>query len=539
MNKILRYSFVALLAMVGLNVMATDVTDELTLTTFGVTGTSYKDVTGKKATSAAVYAANIAGGNSAIQLRSNTNSGIVTTTSAGKVKSITIEWNSNTVDARVLKVYGSSTAYSAPSDLYSDNQGTEIASFKKSDGTKTETITGDYQYIGFRSNSGAMYIDKITIVWEDSGDITAAPSFSPKGGMYFDDQQVELSCSTEGAEIFYTLNGDDPTASSTKYTTPIAVTSTTTIKAIAIKGTTLSSVVNATYTIVKTETKGTVENPFSVADALTVIAALADKATSPVVYTQGYVVGDITVNNGQASFQIGATAGATENLITVFKAKGLENENYVADDATAGDLVVINAALQKYVKENVVTPETQYGFIYSINGETSKTPPTLVGDGSENNPFTANDLIIMKKSQRPTEAAWVKGIIRGSFKSKTELDTEDKASNIAIATSAEATEFAPVELKNGSVFREKLNVLDNATNKGKEVLIKGTIDDYFSVTGIKDIVEAKLDGEVISGIANITAAKAENGARYNLAGQKVNAGYKGLVIMNGQKVVLK
>jgi len=539
MNKILRYSFVALLAMVFANVMATDVTDELTLTTFGVTGTTYKDVTGKKATSAAVYAANIAGGNSAIQLRSKGNSGIVSTTSGGRIKSVKIEWNTNTNAERILDIYGSTTAYEAPADLYdSEEQGTKIASFTCSDGTKTTIIEGNYQYIGIRSNKDAMYIDKITIVWESSGDITAAPSFSPKGGMYFDDQQVELSCSTEGAEIFYTLNGDDPTASSTKYTTPIAVTATTTIKAIAIKGTTLSSVVNATYTIVKTETKGTVENPFSVADALTVINALADGGTSPVVYTQGYVVGDITVNNGQAQFKIGATAGATENLITVYKAKGLENENYVADDATAGDLVVINAALQKYVKNDVVTPETQYGYIYSINGETSKTPPTLVGDGSENNPFTANDLIIMKKSQRPTEAAWVKGIIRGTYKSKTELDT-DKASNIAIAISAEATEFAPVELKNGSVFREKLNVLDNATNKGKEVLIKGTIDDYFSVTGIKDIVEAKLDGIVISGIANITTAKAENGVRYNLAGQKVNAGYKGVVIVNGKKMLQK
>jgi len=48
-----------------------------------------------------------------------------------------------------------------------------------------------------------------------------------------------------------------------------------------------------------------------------------------------------------------------------------------------------------------------------------------------------------------------------------------------------------------------------------------------------------LDGTVISGIANITAAKAENGVRYNLAGQKVNAGYKGVVIMNGKKMLQK
>ena len=170
MNKILRYSFVALMAMVFGNAMATDVTDELTLSTFGVTGTSYKDVTDKKATSAAVYAANIAGGNSAIQLRSkNNNSGIVSTTSGGRIKSIKIEWNTNTVGERVLDIYGSTTAYEAPTDLYdTSKQGTKIASFTCSDGTKTTIIEDNYQYIGIRSNKDAMYIDKITIVWETS-----------------------------------------------------------------------------------------------------------------------------------------------------------------------------------------------------------------------------------------------------------------------------------------------------------------------------------------------------------------------------------
>ena len=183
MNKILRYSFVALLAMVFGNVMATDVTDELTLTTFGVTGTTYKDVTGKKATSAAVYAANIAGGNSAIQLRSkNNNSGIVSTTSGGRIKSVKIEWNTSTLAERVLDIYGSTTAYEAPTDLYdSAKQGTKIASFTCSDGTKTTIIEGNYQYIGICSNKDAMYIDKITIVWESSSTAENANlSFSPE-----------------------------------------------------------------------------------------------------------------------------------------------------------------------------------------------------------------------------------------------------------------------------------------------------------------------------------------------------------------------
>lgn len=38
---------------------------------------------------------------------------------------------------------------------------------------------------------------------------------------------------------------------------------------------------------------------------------------------------------------------------------------------------------------------------------------------------------------------------------------------------------------------------------------------------------------------NTVKATAENGVRYNLAGQKVAEGYKGVVIMNGKKVVIK
>lgn len=174
--KLLRFSLLSVLVMLfGGLAFAQDaggslITDELTLTTFGVSGTNYTSASDVTATSSAVYAAQMAGGNSAIQLRSNSsNSGIVTTASGGTVKSIKVEWNSATADARTLDVYGKGDAYSAPTELYSsETQGTKIASFVKSDGTKEITIDGSYAFIGFRSNSGAMYIDKITIVWENN-----------------------------------------------------------------------------------------------------------------------------------------------------------------------------------------------------------------------------------------------------------------------------------------------------------------------------------------------------------------------------------
>ena len=78
----------------------------------------------------------------------------------------------------------------------------------------------------------------------------ATPTFTPAGGTYDSAQNVTLSCATDGADIYYTTDGSEPTTSVTKYTGAIAVSSTTTIKAIAVKsGMTNSAVASATYTI--------------------------------------------------------------------------------------------------------------------------------------------------------------------------------------------------------------------------------------------------------------------------------------------------
>ena len=59
-----------------------------------------------------------------------------------------------------------------------------------------------------------------------------------------------MSTETEDAEIFYTVDGTDPSADSTKYTEAIVVSEAVTIKAIAIKeGMESSEVLEAAYTI--------------------------------------------------------------------------------------------------------------------------------------------------------------------------------------------------------------------------------------------------------------------------------------------------
>ena len=80
----------------------------------------------------------------------------------------------------------------------------------------------------------------------------AAPTFSPAGGTFTSAQNVTISAA-EGATIYYTTDGTDPTTSSTKYESAITVSKTTTIKAIAVKDGHTSSIASATYTLVEPE----------------------------------------------------------------------------------------------------------------------------------------------------------------------------------------------------------------------------------------------------------------------------------------------
>lgn len=110
--------------------------------------------------------------NGTVQLRSKENSGIVTTTSGGRATKVVVTWNvaagnDQTATGRTLNIYGSTTPYTSAADLYDTSiQGTLIGTIVC--GTSTElVITGDYPYIGLRSDDGAMYLNQIEITWEN------------------------------------------------------------------------------------------------------------------------------------------------------------------------------------------------------------------------------------------------------------------------------------------------------------------------------------------------------------------------------------
>ena len=82
-----------------------------------------------------------------------------------------------------------------------------------------------------------------------SAEILAAPQIEPASQDFTGSVSVTMSTNSEGAEIRYTLDDSEPTASSTLYDSAIAISNTTTVKAKVFKGDLDPSMTSiATYT---------------------------------------------------------------------------------------------------------------------------------------------------------------------------------------------------------------------------------------------------------------------------------------------------
>lgn len=99
------------------------------------------------------------------------------------------------------------------------------------------------------SKAGQFDFTSIDVTISGSAPSVSMPMFSVNSGTYYEPIEVEISCSTEGADIYYTVDGTTPDASKQLYSEAITIGETTTVKAIAVKGNDVSSINEATYTI--------------------------------------------------------------------------------------------------------------------------------------------------------------------------------------------------------------------------------------------------------------------------------------------------
>ena len=113
-------------------------------------------------------------------------------------------------------------------------------------------------------------------------------------------------------------------------------------------------------------------------------------------------------------------------------------------------------------------------------------PAEGANDGSSvEKAYTVAEVIALYNAgTAPTGAVWVVGPIVGFYKDNAFVagNTSAEASNLAIGT---ADANMPVQLPSKSAIRTALNLKDTPSNLGKVVYIKGNIEKYFTVAGLK------------------------------------------------------
>ena len=214
------------------------------------------------------------------------------------------------------------------------------------------------------TSTGTVTITSLTIKLAEAPVYNVAtPTFNLVEGDY--GYTIEMACETEGAKIYYTEDGSEPTAESTLYVAPVEVWGTPTIKAVAINEAGDASAV-ASFS----EAIPYIIDSFMPLSDFPDGTAVTVKGTMTVVYQKGdnlYVqdtngTGMLLYEyNSTSQYNAGDTFTTLKGTYTIYKTLP-EITGYVISDVTAGtpvephnaSLAYASTMLNSYVKiENV------------------------------------------------------------------------------------------------------------------------------------------------------------------------------------------
>jgi trimeric autotransporter adhesin len=207
----------------------------------------------------------------------------------------------------------------------------------------------------------------------------ATPTFSLAAGTYLSAQTVTIADATSGATVYYTVNGTTPTTASTKYTAPIVVSATETLKAIAIAtGFSLSIVASASYTITPpaaTPTFSPAAGTYTAAQTV----KIADATPGAAVY---YTIDGTTPTTSSPKYTAPIVVSTTETLKAVAIATGFS----LSDVSSAAYTIAPAAAAPTFspvggsylASQTVTIVDTTVGatIYYTVDGTTPTTSST-------------------------------------------------------------------------------------------------------------------------------------------------------------------
>ena len=297
---------------------------------------------------------------------------------------------------------------------------------------------------------------------------------------------------------------------------------------------------------------GTLEDPFNYVAATNAAAALEQGTVTEQDY---YIKGKISnirfaydEAHGTATFSI-SDNGTEAGQFLVYSTYFLENKSWVEGNTqiNLGDEVIVCGKLTNYNG----TPETasKQSYLYSLNGKTSEEPVIIEpaqpsGSGTLEDPYNSvaayNIGAALEEGAVTEEGYYIKGKI-ASIANNGEFG--ERFGNASFYISDDGTD-------NGQFYIFRTLYLgnrkwvegDTQIKVGDEVVVYGKITNYQGTTPETMQGETylySLNG-VTDGIEEVTATAIDlNAPLYNVSGQRVDKTYKGIVIQNGKKHVLK
>ena len=121
----------------------------------------------------------------------------------------------------------------------------DAGNYTTSDEGLTGTWEGSANSVTFTAENNQVRVLSVVITTGTAAAV-ATPTITGKTPFY-GSTEVTLACATDGASIYYTLDGTDPSAASTLYTGPFSITETTNVKAVAVSGDATSDVASKAF----------------------------------------------------------------------------------------------------------------------------------------------------------------------------------------------------------------------------------------------------------------------------------------------------
>jgi LysM repeat protein len=249
----------------------------------------------------------------------------------------------------------------------------------------TSIVGGSTAYVGFTGGSGGLSSSQKILTWiyttgSNAPPVSTSPIFSPPGGAYGAAQSVSITSGSSNATIYYTADGSTPTTSSTVYSTPISVSATETLKAIAVaSGYGPSAVGTAAYSIapvLPAPTLSPAPGTYSTAQTVTI----SDSIAGTTIY---YSTDGTTPTTGSSVYSGPIVAGGSATVLAIAAESGYNNSPVAGGPYTVAAPLpapTFSPAGGTYSTTQTVTiSDSTAGttIYYTINGSTPTTASTL------------------------------------------------------------------------------------------------------------------------------------------------------------------